>query len=105
MATAFIARLNGTAIGYAGLSLTFVSHTGDTHLDIQHLFVAQSHRASGVGTALITVIRNHANTLGVSRLPIGTTPDNATAIAAYRAMLDLEEITGFGPRFRIKLGA
>jgi hypothetical protein len=53
-----------------------------------------------VRTALITAVKHHANTLGVSRLTIGTDPDNA--IAAYRAMPDLEEITGFGPRFWVK---
>jgi GNAT superfamily N-acetyltransferase len=49
--------------------------------DIHHLFVAQDHRGRGVGTAL-TAVKHHANTHGV-RL-IGTDPDNATAIAAYR---------------------
>ena len=102
VATAFIAKLNGTAIGYAGLIPTLVLHSGETRLDIHHLFVAQDHRSRGVRTALITAVKHHANTLGVSRLTIGTDPDNATAIAAYRAMPDLEEITGFGPRFWVK---
>jgi GNAT superfamily N-acetyltransferase len=102
VATALIAKLNGTAIGYAGLIPTVVLHGGETRLDIHHLFVVQDHRGRGVGTALIKAIKHHANTLGVSRLSIGTDPDNATAIAAYRAMPDLEEINGFGPRFWVK---
>jgi GNAT superfamily N-acetyltransferase len=102
VATALIAKLNGTAIGYAGLIPTLVLHSGETRLDIHHLFVAQDHRGRGVGTALIKAVKHHANTLGVSRLSIGTDPDNATAIAAYRAMPDLEEITSFGPRFWVK---
>jgi GNAT superfamily N-acetyltransferase len=102
VATALIAKLNGTAIGYAGLIPTLVLHSGETRLDIHHLFVAQDHRGRGVGTALIKAVKHHANTLGVSRLSIGTDPDNATTIAAYRAMPDLEEITSFGPRFWVK---
>ncbi len=81
---------------------TLVLHRGAPRLDIHHLFVAQDHRGRGVGTALIKAVKHHAKTLGVSRLSIGTVPDNATATAAYRAMPDLEEITGFGPRFWVK---
>jgi GNAT superfamily N-acetyltransferase len=65
VATAFIAKLNGTAIGYAGLIPTLVLHSGETRLDIHHLFVAQDHRSRGVRTALITAVKHHANTLGV----------------------------------------
>jgi GNAT superfamily N-acetyltransferase len=97
VATAFIAKLRH-AIGYAGLIPTLVLHSGETRLDIHHLFVAQDHRGRGVGTALITAVKHHANTHGV-RLTVHD-PDNATAIAAYRAMPDLEEITGFGLRFK-----
>lgn len=102
-ATALIATSDGTPVGYAGLTPTMVIHDAKLRLDIHHLYVTQTHRAKGVGTALITAARSHAIAVGATRLTIGTDASNATAIASYRAMNILEEITGTGPRFRVDL--
>jgi hypothetical protein len=83
VAPAFIDKLNGTAIVYARLIPTLASESGETRLGIHHLFVWQDHRDAS--TVLITAVKHHANAFGVSRLTIGTDPDNATTIAAYRA--------------------
>ena len=101
-ASAFIACDAGGPLGYAGLTHMTVLHTGETRIDIHHLYVEAPHRARGVGRALVAAARDHAITLGATRLTIGTDPDNFGAQAAYRAM-GLEEITGAGPRFRIPL--
>jgi len=103
--TALIAKSDGVAIGYAGLTPTTVLHEGSIRIDIHHLFVAERHRAKGIGTALILAAKAHAMSIGATRLTIGTDAGNATAIAAYRAMEMLEEITGSGPRFRVDLTA
>lgn len=104
-ATALIAKSNDAPLGYAGLTPTTVLHEGTIRLDIHHLYVHAHHRAKGIGKALIQASQTHAQSIGATRLNIGTDPDNATAIAAYRAMPPLQEITGTGPRFRIDLGS
>ncbi|SLN23364.1 GNAT family N-acetyltransferase [Pseudooctadecabacter jejudonensis] len=102
---ALIACQHGTPLGYAGLTPTTVLHEGKIRLDIHHLYVSEPARSQGVGTALIAAAKRHAIASGATRLTIGTDPGNATAIAAYRAMPALSEITGAGPRFAINLGA
>ena len=103
MGTALIAKTNGVAVGYAGLTPTMVLHDGKIRLDIHHLYVVENMRANGIGKALILAAKAHARDIGATRLTIGTDPHNRTAIAAYRAMDICEEITGAGPRFRIDL--
>jgi GNAT superfamily N-acetyltransferase len=103
MATALIAKLEGEPVGYAGLTPTMVLHEGKIRIDIHHLYVKERARSKGVGKALIEAATAHAKATGATRLTIGTDPNNATAIAAYRAMPILEEITGGGPRFRVDL--
>ncbi|MCF2869949.1 GNAT family N-acetyltransferase [Octadecabacter sp. G9-8] len=103
MATALIAKQNGNAVGYAGLTPTMVLHHGDIRLDIHHLFVHDGHRGHGIGESLILAAKAHAKAINATRLTIGTDAGNETAIAAYRAMDILEDITGEGPRFRIDL--
>lgn len=102
--TALIATSGGKAVGYAGLTPTMVLHEAKTRIDIHHLFVIDAHRGTGIGTALIAAAKRYARDAGATRLTIGTDPSNETAIAAYRAMPELTEITGTGPRFTINLG-
>ena len=92
-------------LGYAAITQTMVIHEGKPSLNIHHLYVHETHRANGIGTALINAAKSHANRIGATRLTIGTDPRNATAIAAYRAMPLLTENTGAGARFRVDLTA
>ncbi|AKS45413.1 Acetyltransferase (GNAT) family protein [Octadecabacter temperatus] len=101
--TALIAKQGDTPLGYAGVTSATAIHERRPRLDIHHLFVIESHRARGIGKSLITAAKAHAISVDALRLTIGTDPGNETAIAAYRAMPDLEEITGSGPRFAIDL--
>ncbi|MBU2992680.1 GNAT family N-acetyltransferase [Octadecabacter sp. 1_MG-2023] len=103
MGIALIAKQGGSPVGYAGLTPTMVLHEGKIRLDIHHLFVVETHRSAGVGTALILAAKSHAKKIGATRLTIGTDPSNKTAIAAYRAMDILKDITGAGPRFSVDL--
>ncbi len=103
MATALIAKRNNQPVGYAGLTPSMVLHDGLVKIEIHHLYVSESVRSKGVGKALIRAAKIHARSVGATRLTIGTDANNASAIAAYRAMDMLEEITGDGPRFRVDL--
>lgn len=105
MSTALIAKIGGNAVGYAGLTPLMVLHDGKIRLDIHHMFVRDSNRASGVGTALIRAAKAHALEIGATRLTISTDAGNTSAIAAYRAIDLLQEITDPGPRFRVDLTA
>ncbi len=101
--TALVAKSDGAAVGYAGITWDIILHEGARRADIHHLYVKEAHRARGVGAALIARARDHAKETGAVRLTIGTDPDNATAIAAYRAMDALVENTNPGPRFAVRL--
>ncbi|MEL6957615.1 MAG: GNAT family N-acetyltransferase [Pseudomonadota bacterium] len=90
-------------IGYAAITSDRVIHTGETRLDIHHLYVVEPHRGTGAGTALIAAARKVAKDRAAAKLTIGTDPRNRSAIAAYRAMSLLEELDQAGPRFRIPL--
>ena len=102
--TAYLAQRKGRVVGYAGVVRYPSLHEGVDRMDIQHLFVAEDHRNTGVGRALIAHIRAEAQRREARRLTIGTDPGNRGAQAAYRAM-GLEEISGTGPRFSIPLTA
>ena len=99
-ATGYVAALDGTLIGYAGVVHHFALHDMRPRFDIHHLFVAEAHRSRGVGKALIAAARDMAEAAGARGLTIGTDPRNAGAQAAYRAM-GWKEITDAGPRFWI----
>ncbi len=103
-ATALLAERRSDVIGYAGLTNTVTLHTGQSRIDIHHLYVAERHRSSGVGRALIDAAKRKALEIGAVGLTIGTDPRNAVAVAAYRAM-GLEELTGVGTRFWIPVAA
>ena len=98
-ATALLAHDGRTPVGYAGLLPHVRLHSAQRSLDIQHLYVVETHRGRGIGRALIEAARDVAATQGCFRLTIGTDPANLAAQAAYRAM-GWEEITGAGPRFQ-----
>lgn len=104
-ALALVARCGEATVGYAGLTWDIVLHQGSQRFDIHHLFVTQTHRSKGVGTALVLAAKAVAIDAGATRLTIGTDPQNATAIGAYRRMAVLKEMLNPGPRFRVDLGS
>jgi GNAT superfamily N-acetyltransferase len=101
-AIAFVARVGGKAVGYAGLAPFPRLADGTRTIDLQHLYVTETHRNRGVGRALIATARDHARELGFAGMTIGTHAENLTAQAAYRAM-GLEHLTAAGPRYRVPL--
>ncbi len=98
-ATALLAHDAHQVVGYAGLLPHIRLHSAERTLDIQHLYVVETHRNRGVGRALVEAARAVATRQGCFRMTIGTDPDNSAAQAAYRAM-GWEEITQHHPRFK-----
>lgn len=98
-----IARRDEKPVGYAALETHWRPMHAGNLIDIAHLFVDESYRGQGIGKALIAKARDVAMEAAACRLVIGTSPDNPSAAAAYRAM-GLSEITlAPGPRFEITL--
>lgn len=99
---AFVARIGGLAVGYAGITQRPCIHDGTYRFDIQHLYIVETRRAQGVGRALIGAAKGFAAGFGAKGLTIGTDPGNKVAQTAYSGM-GLEEITDGGPRYWIPL--
>jgi ribosomal protein S18 acetylase RimI-like enzyme len=79
-----VARSGGTLVG-------FVSGVETTHPDkgtemfLYELSVAAAHRNRGVGRALVQALAELARDRGCYGMWVGTEPDNAAALATYRA--------------------
>lgn len=102
-AVAFVAEApDGGLLGYAGANRLPSLHDPAPRVDIQHLWVAERHRAQGIGRALIAAAADHAARTGASAVGIGSHPSNPAAARAYRGM-GLEEVTERGPRFVVPL--
>ena len=79
------------AVEDAGDPVGFISGVETTHPDkgtemfLYELSVASAHRNRGIGTALVTSLADLARARGCYGMWVGTEPDNAAALAAYRA--------------------
>jgi ribosomal protein S18 acetylase RimI-like enzyme len=79
------------AVDESGLPLGFVSGVETTHPDkgtemfLYELSVAEVHRNRGIGTALVKSLADLAQAVGCYGMWVGTEPDNAAALATYRA--------------------
>ena len=76
--------------GYAALLPLARLGYGERGMDLHHLFVAESARGQGIGTALIRAAEEMARDFGCGYLIIGTHPDNLKAQAHYQRL-------GYGP--------
>lgn len=79
------------AVGEAGDPVGFVSGVETTHPDKgtemfrYELSVAEAHRNQGIGAALVRSLAELAHSRGCYGMWVGTEPDNAAALATYRA--------------------
>jgi ribosomal protein S18 acetylase RimI-like enzyme len=79
------------AVDDSGDPIGFVSGVETTHPDkgtemfLYELSVAEPHRNRGIGTALVRSLAELARDAGCYGMWVGTEPDNAAAIATYRA--------------------
>jgi aminoglycoside 3-N-acetyltransferase I len=79
------------AVDEGGDPIGFVSGVETTHPDkgtemfLYELSVDPAHRNRGIGTALVGALADLARTRGCYGIWVGTEPDNAAALATYRA--------------------
>jgi len=79
------ARVNGELAGYACLYWTFSSLSAEEVVLMNDLYVAEEHRGSGVGRALIDAAAAVARDRGAGHLEWATAPDNERAQRLYDA--------------------
>ena len=81
----FIAEANGQPAGYLAASCrSFAYIRTNPVAEIENMFVEETHRGHGVGTALIDAFKDWALSLGAARLKVGAFVPNAPALAFYR---------------------
>jgi ribosomal protein S18 acetylase RimI-like enzyme len=79
------------AVEDSGEPIGFVSGVETTHPDkgtemfLYELSVIEAHRKQGIGTALVKSLAELARAAGCYGMWVGTEPDNAAALATYRA--------------------
>lgn len=79
-----IAYLDGVAVGFiTGVETTHPDK--GTEMFLYELAVAETHRRSGIGRALVTALGELAVKRGCYGMWVATEPDNFAAIATYRA--------------------
>ncbi len=67
---------DGTAVGFTQLYPSFSSVSACRIWVLNDLFVAESARGQGVGSALLNAAKSHALTSGAKRLDLSTAHDN-----------------------------
>jgi GNAT superfamily N-acetyltransferase len=99
----YVAERGTDLIGYMVLLPLAKIADGLRGIDINHLYIRDTERGTGIGRALIDVAKTHAAANDCSYLHIATAPDNTAAQAAYLACgFDSRPDAG-GPRFRMSL--
>lgn len=99
----YVAEADNALIGYMILLPKSKIADGTRGIDINHMYVRENHRGTGVGRTFIAAAKRHARQNACSYVMIGTAPDNTAAQAAYLACgFDSLPDPG-GPRFRMQL--
>jgi len=81
----FLALDGVEPVGFTQLYPSFSSVSLARVFILNDLFVAPSHRRSGVGSSLLQAATDHARTLGAVRVSLNTDVANTTAQATYEA--------------------
>ena len=98
-----VAERAGRPVGYANfVPFLWIAH-GMRAYDMQHLYVEEAQRGTGVGRALVAAGSAMARTAGCARIIVGTAEDNAAAQDFYLS-LGFEERPHRGRRFMLNLG-
>jgi GNAT superfamily N-acetyltransferase len=85
-AEAFLAELEGEAVGFALVFTTFSTFRGQPGLYLEDVFVRSEHRGRGVGKALLATLARLAVDRGCGRLEWAVLDWNEPAIGFYRAL-------------------
>jgi len=97
-----VAQMGPDLCGYAALCPLVQVQYGVRGMDLHHLFVKSEWRQQGVATALIRAALERTRALGARYMMVGTHPENLLAGQIYRDR-GFDEMSGPGPRFRMKL--
>lgn len=99
----FVAELDEKLIGYMILLPLAKIADGLRGLDINHMFVAEDHRGTGIARQFVVAAKIKARSLFCSYIFISTSEENAAAQAAYQAIGFAPRPDPGGPRFRLQL--
>lgn len=83
----FVAELAGRCVGYLALRFgetgPYVLEPIRQHVLIENIVVAQAHRGTGLGQALLAAAEAFARQAGCRALHLGVLPGNGAALLAY----------------------
>lgn len=99
----FVAQTDGTLIGYLVLLPKSKVADGERGIDIDHMYVREPHRGTGVGRVFIETAKIHAQANQCTYLTINTTPNNTSAQSAYEACGFARRPNSKSPRFSLQL--
>lgn len=81
----FLAQAEGVPVGFTQLYPSFSSVSLARTFILNDLFVAPSHRRTGVGSELLRAAVEYARSLGAIRVTLNTDKENASAQAVYES--------------------
>lgn len=81
----FLAQAEGAPVGFTQLYPSFSSVSMARTFVLNDLFVAPSHRRTGVGSALLRAAVEYARSLEAIRVTLNTDKGNASAQAVYES--------------------
>lgn len=101
-ALALVAERDSALVGYAILARSVQLQFAKRRMDLHHLFIADTHRSKGIGTALVQAAVARAQAEGCAWITVGTAPNNPQAAAFYPKQ-GFEPYTPHGARFWLNL--
>jgi GNAT superfamily N-acetyltransferase len=88
---AFLAEVDGAAVGYALVVPAYETGHGLPGLYLQDLFVTAAHRRGGIGRALLAAVAAEARARGLGFVWWAAKPWNTAAHAFFRRFAAVEE--------------
>jgi GNAT superfamily N-acetyltransferase len=80
---AVLAEVDGALVGYASYTFNYAIWLGSTYMNVDDVFVSPAHRGSGIGEALMHMLKQRCAAHGLQRLRWEVQPDNRSAIRFY----------------------
>ena len=73
-------------VGYVVITLGFGMEYGGMNATLDDMFIKPAYRGKGLGKAALTKVRDACRKAGVRAMHVEVGPDNAPALAVYRAI-------------------
>ena len=99
----YVAEDDTKLVGYMVLLPLSKIADGWRGIDLNHMYVRETHRGKGIDRALVEAAKTYAKSNACTYMFIATAPDNTAAQAAYLACQFEARPDSDGPRFRIQL--